>query len=110
MCDDADYIFVAYGTSARVCMKSIQLARAQGIKAGLLRPITLYPFPSKRLNELAEKVKMMVSVEMSAGQMVEDVMLSVNGKVPVYHFGRMGGIVTEPEEVVEFLKSKIIGG
>jgi len=107
MCDDADYIFVAYGTSARVCMKSIQLARAQGIKAGLLRPITLYPFPSKRLNELAGKVKMMVSVEMSAGQMVEDVLLSVNGKVPVYHFGRMGGIVTEPEEVVEFLKSKL---
>jgi 2-oxoglutarate ferredoxin oxidoreductase subunit alpha len=107
LCDDADYIFVAYGTSARVCMKSIQLARAQGIRAGLLRPITLYPFPSKRLNELAGRVKMMVSVEMSAGQMVEDVLLSVNGKVPVYHFGRMGGIVTEPEEVVEFLKSKL---
>jgi len=109
-CEDADYILVAYGTSARVCMKSIQLARAQGIKVGLLRPITLFPFPSKRLNELAGKVKMMISVEMSAGQMVEDVMLSVNGKVPVYHFGRMGGIVTEPEEVVDFLKSKIIGG
>ncbi len=110
MCNDADYIFVAYGTSARVCMKSIQLARAQGIRAGLLRPITLYPFPAKRLNELAGRVKMMVSVEMSAGQMVEDVMLSVNGRIPVYHFGRMGGIVTEPEEVVDFLKSKIIGG
>ncbi|MCU0460562.1 MAG: 3-methyl-2-oxobutanoate dehydrogenase subunit VorB [Bacteroidales bacterium] len=106
-CEDAEYILVAYGTSARVCMKSIQLARAQGIKVGLLRPITLFPFPTKRLNELAGKVKMMVSVEMSAGQMVEDVMLSVNGKVPVYHFGRMGGIVTEPEEVVDFLKSKI---
>jgi len=109
-CEDADYILVAYGTSARVCMKSIQIASAQGIKVGLLRPITLFPFPTKRLNELAGKVKMMVSVEMSAGQMVEDVMLSVNGKVPVYHFGRMGGIVTEPEEVVDFLKSKIIGG
>ena len=109
-CGDAEYILVAYGTSARVCMKSIQLARAQGIKVGLLRPVTLFPFPAKRLNELAGKVKMMVSVEMSAGQMVEDVMLSVNGKVPVYHFGRMGGIVTEPEEVVDFLKSKIIGG
>jgi 2-oxoglutarate ferredoxin oxidoreductase subunit alpha len=109
-CEDAEYILVAYGTSARVCMKSIQLARAKGIKVGLLRPITLFPFPAKRLYELAGKVKMMVSVEMSAGQMVEDVMLSVNGKVPVYHFGRMGGIVTEPEEVVDFLKSKIIGG
>ena len=109
-CEDAEYILVAYGTSARVCMKSIHLARAQGIKVGLLRPITLFPFPTKRLNELAGKVKMMFSIEMSAGQMVEDVMLSVNGKVPVYHFGRMGGIVTEPEEVVDFLKSKIIGG
>ncbi|MCU0456049.1 MAG: 3-methyl-2-oxobutanoate dehydrogenase subunit VorB [Bacteroidales bacterium] len=106
-CEDAEYIFVAYGTSARVCMKAIQLARAQGIKAGLLRPITLFPFPSKRLNELSGRARMMVSVEMSAGQMVEDVMLSVNGRIPVYHFGRMGGIVTTPEEVVDFLKSKI---
>jgi 2-oxoglutarate/2-oxoacid ferredoxin oxidoreductase subunit alpha len=109
-CDDAEYLFVAYGTSARVCQKAVQLCREAGIKAGLLRPITLFPFPSKRINELAGKVKMMLSIEMSAGQMVEDVMLSVNGKVPVYHFGRMGGIVTAPDEVVEFLKSKIIGG
>jgi 2-oxoglutarate ferredoxin oxidoreductase subunit alpha len=92
-----------------VCQKSVQLAREQGIKAGLLRPITLFPFPTKRINELAI-VKGMLSVEMSAGQMVEDVLLSVNGKVPVYHFGRMGGIVTTPEEVVENLKSKFIGG
>lgn len=110
LCDDADCLLVAYGTSARVCQKSIQLARKEGIKAGLLRPITLFPFPSKRINELAGKVKIILSVEMSAGQMVEDVLLSVNGKVPVYHFGRMGGVVTTPEEVVEYLKSKIIGG
>jgi len=109
-CDDADYLLVAYGTSARVCQKSVQLARAQGLKTGLLRPITLFPFPSKRLSELAGKVKIMLSVEMSAGQMVEDVLLSVNGRVPVYHFGRMGGVVTSPDEVVEALKSKIIGG
>ena len=109
-CEDAEYLLVAYGTSARVCQKSVQLAREQGIKAGLLRPITLFPFPTKRINELAGKVKGMLSVEMSAGQMVEDVLLSVNGKVPVYHFGRMGGIVTTPEEVVENLKSKFIGG
>jgi 2-oxoglutarate ferredoxin oxidoreductase subunit alpha len=108
-CEDAEYILVAYGTSARVCQKSVQLARNEGIKVGLLRPITLFPFPSKRLNELAGRAKMMFSIEMSAGQMVEDVLLSVNGKVPVYHFGRMGGIVTAPEEVVEFLKSKIGG-
>jgi 2-oxoglutarate ferredoxin oxidoreductase subunit alpha len=109
-CDDAEYLLVAYGTSARVCQKSVQLGRAEGLKVGLLRPITLFPFPSKRINVLAGKVKMMLSIEMSAGQMVEDVLLSVNGKVPVYHFGRMGGIVTEPEEVLEFLKSKIIRG
>jgi len=109
-CEDAEYLLIAYGTSARVCQKSVQLAREQGIKAGLLRPITLFPFPTKRINELAGIVKGMLSVEMSAGQMVEDVLLSVNGKVPVYHFGRMGGIVTTPEEVVENLKSKFIGG
>ena len=109
-CEDAEYLLVAYGTSARVCQKAVQLLREQGIKAGLLRPITLFPFPSKRLNELACRVKGMLSVEMSAGQMVEDVLLAVNGKVPVKHFGRMGGIVTTPEEVVENLKSSIIGG
>lgn len=108
--EDAEYLFVAYGTSARVCQKAVQLARQEGIKVGLLRPITLYPFPDKRLNELADKVKGMLSVEMSAGQMVEDVMLSVRGKVPVDHFGRLGGVITAPEEVVEALKSKLIGG
>ena len=109
-CEDAEYLLVAYGTSARVCQKSVQLARQEGIKLGLLRPITLFPFPTKRINELAGRVKGILSVEMSAGQMVEDVLLSVNGKVPVFHFGRMGGIVTTPEEVVENLKSKFIGG
>jgi 2-oxoglutarate ferredoxin oxidoreductase subunit alpha len=109
-CEDAEYLLIAYGTSARVCQKAIQIAREQGIKVGLLRPITLFPFPSKRINELASQMKGMLSVEMSAGQMVEDVLLAVNGKVPVKHFGRMGGIVTTPEEVVENLKLKVIGG
>lgn len=109
-CDDAEYLLVAYGTSARVCQKAIQLAREEGIKAGLLRPITLFPFPTKEIRRMADQVKGMLSVEMSAGQMVEDVRLAVNGKVPVEHFGRMGGIVTNAEEVVESLKTKIIGG
>ncbi|HBC77454.1 MAG TPA: 3-methyl-2-oxobutanoate dehydrogenase subunit beta [Bacteroidales bacterium] len=109
-CADAEYLFVAYGTSARVCQKAVELARNQGIKAGLLRPITLFPYPSKQLNKLADQVRLMLSVEMSAGQMVEDVMLSVNGKVPVYHYGRMGGMIPTPDEVVENLKERIKGG
>jgi len=109
-CEDAEYLLVAYGTSARVCQKSVELAREQGIKAGLLRPITLFPFPSKRLNKLADKVRLMLAVEMSAGQMVEDVMLAVNGKVPVHHYGRMGGMIPSPDEVVENLKVHITRG
>lgn len=109
MTDDADYLFVAYGTSARICQKALQMARAEGIKAGLLRPITLFPYPKKRLNELADRVKGMLSVEMSAGQMVEDVMLSVNGKTKVGHYGRMGGMIHTPEEVLENLKLFIKG-
>ena len=109
-CADADYLLVAYGTSARICQKAVQLLRSEGLKVGLLRPITLFPFPTKKLAVLAKMVKGMMAVEMSAGQMVEDVMLAVNGVVPVKHFGRMGGIVPTPEEVVENLKTKIIGG
>jgi 2-oxoglutarate ferredoxin oxidoreductase subunit alpha len=106
-CEDAEYLMVAYGTSARVCQKSVQLAREQGIRAGLLRPITLFPFPSKKLNKLADSVKLMLTVEMSAGQMIEDVLLSVNGKVPVHHYGRMGGMIPTPDDVVDNLKARI---
>ena len=109
-CEDADYLFIAYGTSARVCQKSVQIARDHGIKAGLLRPITLFPFPSERIYELGINVKGILSVEMSSGQMIEDVLLAVKGKVPVKHFGRMGGIVTTPDEVVEKLKTLFIEG
>jgi 2-oxoglutarate ferredoxin oxidoreductase subunit alpha len=109
-CDDAEYLLVAYGTSSRVSQRAIHMAREEGIKLGLLRPITLFPFPKKEISELANQVKGILSVEMSAGQMVEDVRLAVNGKVPVEHFGRMGGIVPTAEEVVENLKTKIIGG
>lgn len=105
--DDAEYLIVAYGTSARVSHKAIELARAEGIKAGLFRPITLYPFPHKRIGEMAQRMKHIISVEMSAGQMVEDVMLASCGKTKVSHFGRMGGVVTAPEEVLENLKSKL---
>lgn len=106
-CDDADYLLVAYGTSARVCQKSMEMARAQGLKVGLLRPITLFPFPFDPINQLAGKAKLILTVEMSAGQMVEDVKLAVNGKAPVHYYGRIGGIIPTPDEVVENLK-KII--
>lgn len=109
-CEDAEYIFVAYGTSARLCQKAVDIARAKGLKVGLLRPITLFPFPSKPIAEYAKKVKGFLSVEMSAGQMVEDVMLAVQGAVKVEHFGRMGGVIPTPPEIVEALESKIIGG
>jgi len=108
--EDADYIIVAYGSSARISQKVIQLARKDGIKLGVLRPITLYPFPEKPIAELAKRVKGFLAVEMSAGQMVEDVKLAVNGKVKVEHYGRNGGIIPTPGEVYDALKQKIIGG
>ncbi|KGN95919.1 3-methyl-2-oxobutanoate dehydrogenase subunit VorB [Porphyromonas crevioricanis] len=106
--EDAEYLLVAFGSSARICMKVLQLAREQGIKVGLLRPITLWPFPSKVLAEYANRVKGMLSVELNAGQMVEDVRLAVNGKIPVEHYGRMGGMIFTPDEVLEALKAKLI--
>ena len=107
-CEDADYIFVAYGSTARICQKSIQLARESGIKVGLLRPITLYPFPTQAISDLCSHVKGFMSVEMSAGQMVEDVRLAVDGKVKVEFYGRMGGVVPTPEEIVDALKNKFM--
>ena len=107
-CEDAEYLFVAYGSSARIAQKAVQLAREKGIKAGLLRPITLFPFPKKQLFDLADQVKGVLSVELSAGQMVDDVRLSVEHKVPVEHFGRTGGVIHTPEEILEALEQKII--
>lgn len=106
--EDAEYLLVAYGTSARICQKSVQIAREKGIKAGLLRPITLFPFPKNPLKEIAPGLKGILSVEMSAGQMVEDVQLAVNGRVRVEHYGRMGGIIPSPDEIVEALENIFI--
>ena len=107
-CDDAEYLIVAFGISARICQKAVELARAEGIKVGLLRPITLFPYPTEEIKRLSEQIKGALTVEMSAGQMVEDVRLAVNGKVPVEYYGRMGGIVFSPEEVLDALKTKIV--
>lgn len=107
-CDDADYLFVAYGSSSRIAQKAVKLAREKGLKVGLLRPITLFPFPKQQLFELADQVKGILSVELNTGQMVDDVRLAVEHKVPVEHFGRTGGIIHTPEEVLEALEEKII--
>ena len=107
-CDDADYVIVAYGSSSRISQKAVTLCREKGLKVGLLRPITLFPYPTKVIQELATRVKGFLAVEMSAGQMVEDVRLAVNGKVPVEHYGRLGGMIPSPNEVVSALEEKII--
>jgi 2-oxoglutarate ferredoxin oxidoreductase subunit alpha len=104
---DAEYLLVAYGLTARICHKAMDIAREKGIRVGLLRPITLWPFPEKRLHELAGQVKMMLSVELNAGQMVQDIRLAVNGKVPVNFYGRLGGMVPTPEEIVQHLETII---
>jgi 2-oxoglutarate ferredoxin oxidoreductase subunit alpha len=98
--EDADLILVAYGTSARICMSTVQAARAKGLKMGLFRPITLWPFPYARLGALAGNGRKFLSVELSMGQMVEDVRLSVNGKSPVEHYGRVGGMIYDEDEVL----------
>ena len=104
--DDADYVIVAFGSAARIAEKAMELAAEQGIKAGLFRPITLWPFPEKEIVAAAKGKKGVLVVEINAGQMVEDVRFSVNGTVPVAHFGRLGGIVPEPDEIVNALKTK----
>jgi len=105
--DEAEYLFVAYGLSARICQKAIDIARAKGINVGLLRPITLFPYPDKRLEELASQVKAMMCVELNSGQMVDDVKLAVKGKVPVAFFGKLGGLIFTPEEIEEQLEQLI---
>lgn len=109
MLEDAEYVVVAYGATARIVKSAIKAAREEGIKVGLIRPITLWPFPSKLITETASKCKGFLTVEMSMGQMVDDVRLAVNGKVPVEFFGRTGGIVPTPAEVLENIK-KLAGG
>lgn len=107
-CDDAEYIIVAFGSAARLAQKAIETARIEGIKVGLFRPITLWPFPTKEIKAMAEGKKGVLVAEINAGQMVDDVRLAINGTVKVEHFGRLGGIVPEPDEIVEALKTKLM--
>ncbi|RHP62608.1 3-methyl-2-oxobutanoate dehydrogenase subunit VorB [Bacteroides sp. OF04-15BH] len=108
LCDDAEYVIIAFGSASRIAQKVIELCREEGLKVGLLRPITLWPFPTKEIHELSKRVKGMLSFEINAGQMIEDIRLAVAGNTPVAYYGRMGGIVPTPEEVVEALKKELI--
>jgi 2-oxoglutarate ferredoxin oxidoreductase subunit alpha len=104
---DSDIVLVAYGSVARIAKAAMEMARAKGLKAGLIRPITLWPFPQKAIQEAAEKAKKFLVVEMSAGQMVEDVMLAVNGKAEVDFYGRMGGGVPSETEILAKLEALV---
>ena len=107
-CEEAEYLIVAFGSCARIAQKAMEHAREEGIKVGLFRPITLWPFPKKALAERAKQVKGILVVELNSGQMIEDVKLAVECNVPTEHFGRLGGIVPDPDEVIEALKEKFI--
>ena len=106
--EDADIVVCAYGATARVVKSAVNSARAEGIKVGLFRPITLWPFPEQEIAEAAKKLKGILVAEINAGMMIEDVRLAVNGTVRCEHYGRLGGIVPEPEEMVKALKEKFL--
>lgn len=104
LCNDADIVVTAYGAAARVAKSAVNRARAMGIKAGLFRPITLWPFPVNEINEACKNAKALLDVEMSMGQMIEDVKLAVNCSKPVHFFGRTGGVIPSPDEVLGEIK------
>ena len=98
--DDAEFVIVGFGTSGRVALSAVRAARAQGIKVGLLRPITLSPFPSQVIEELAARTQAFLVVEMNTGQMLDDVQLAVRGQVPVEFYGRPGGVVPFSDDIL----------
>lgn len=107
--DDAEFILTAYGSVARICKNAVDALRAEGIKVGLIRPITLWPFPAESYIEHTKNAKAILTVEMSMGQMVEDVKLATGGKLPVHFFGRTGGNIPYPNEIIAEVK-RLIGG
>ena len=107
--EDAEFVLTAYGSVARICKNAVDELRTQGIKAGLIRPITLWPFPSEAYQTHTAGAKTILSVEMSMGQMIEDVRLAVNGRIPVHFYGRTGGNIPYPNEIIDEVK-KIVGG
>jgi len=106
--DDAEIVLVAYGVAARIAASAVNRAQEEGIKAGLIRPITLWPFPTEQISKAAEDLKIFLTVEMSCGQMVEDVKLAIAGKVPVLFYGRPGGGVPTVNEILEKIKQLTI--
>ena len=110
MCDDADYVVVAFGSAARIARKAVDMARAEGIKLGLFRPITLWPFPYAQIGALARRTKGMLVAEINAGQMVGDVRMAAAATgIPVEHYGRLGGMIPAPDEIIAALRQKVIG-
>jgi len=103
--EDADILLVAFGLVSRISQKALQLARERGLRVGLLRPITLYPFPVEPIAALASRVSAVLDVEMNAGQMVEDVRLAVEGRCPVHFKGRMGGMIPSPEDILQAIEA-----
>ena len=106
--DDAEIVVVAYGVAARIVRSAVERARQQGIKVGWIRPITLWPFPTEQISRAAEDLKIFLTVEMSCGQMVEDVKLAVAGKAPVLFYGRPGGGVPSIDEILEKIRQLTI--
>ena len=107
--DDAEYVVVGYGTAGRIALTSVRAAREKGIKVGLLRPITVSPFPSKVLDDLADRAKGFLVVEMNNGQMLDDVNAIVAKRAPIHFYGRMGGMVPYPDEISVAIDDMIHG-
>jgi 2-oxoglutarate/2-oxoacid ferredoxin oxidoreductase subunit alpha len=107
--DDADFVIIGFGTAGRVALSAVRAGRQQGIKVGLLRPITVSPFPTEAVEALIKRVSAILVVEMNSGQMLEDVRLAVQGRVPVEFYGRLGGVVPFPDEILREIKRVIAG-
>jgi 2-oxoglutarate ferredoxin oxidoreductase subunit alpha len=107
--ENPELVFCAYGTTSRIVKNVIELLKAEGINAGLIRPITLWPFPHKAFDEIPKTAKGILTVEMSCGQMLDDVKIANNGRLPVGFYGRVGGMIPSPQEIVDKAK-EMLGG
>jgi 2-oxoglutarate ferredoxin oxidoreductase subunit alpha len=104
MLDEAEIAVVAFGTAGRIAQSAVKVARDEDIRVGLFRPVSLFPFPYERIRELAEEVKTVLVVEMNGGQMVDDVRMGLEGTTPVHFYGKMGGVMPMPDEILEEIR------